>query len=120
MKPFRLLVCGGRDFNDVDKVSIAILAILDDHALGRPDVVIVHGAARGADEIGGRIGRTLLGGDEPYPADWVGNGRAAGHVRNELMASTRPDYALVFPGGRGTEDMANRLLRHRIPFRFVP
>jgi len=46
------------------------------------------------------------------PADWKRHGRAAGPIRNQAMLDTHhPDWALEFPGGRGTADMRRRCLR---------
>lgn len=50
---------------------------------------------------------------ERYPADWS-LGKSAGPARNEEMAATRPDLAMAFPGGRGTDDMFSCCLKHDI------
>jgi hypothetical protein len=40
-----------------------------------------------------------------FHADWTAYGRSAGPIRNRQMASYA-DAVALFPGGRGTNDMA--------------
>jgi hypothetical protein len=43
-------------------------------------------------------------------AKWHKQGNAAGPIRNQKMIDNgKPDYAVMFPGGRGTADMKRRL-----------
>lgn len=82
--------------------------------------ILVHGAAPGADNIGGYVGQTLGFTIRPYPADWTTYGKGAGTIRNQKMLdmehlSDEPiDLALCFhddPGlGKGSADMHRRLL----------
>lgn len=48
--------------------------------------------------------------ERPYPADWDTHGEAAGPIRNQEMIDLEPEIerCLVFPGHRGTTDMARR------------
>lgn len=104
----RLLVCGGRDFTD----RAGLFARLDQFVEedGRPDVVI-HGGARGADRLAGEWAREHGIKELVFYAEWRRWGNAAGPIRNSMMISFgRPTHALVFPGGRGTADMAHKLL----------
>ena len=40
----------------------------------------------------------------------------AGHFRNQQMIDEgKPDAAIIFPGGSGTADMANRIKKAGIP-----
>ena len=94
----KLLVCGGRDYQDFAAVYREIERL-------KPDVVI-HGAARGADSLAGiaaqRMGITVW----PFPADWKMHGKSAGPIRNrKMLKEGMPDKVLAFPGGRGTADM---------------
>lgn len=45
--PFLLLVCGGRDYADRDRVFEVLDAVASKH----PNITILHGAASGADAI---------------------------------------------------------------------
>lgn len=135
----RLLVCGSRTWADGHRI-LAELRALDPS-------VIMHGGARGADEIVGGIGRTYGHTVEPYPADWPRDGKAAGPIRNaRMLADGKPDRGLAFgllwretdargfaghalfvaligPGktwkATGTGDMVRRMLRAGLPVRWV-
>lgn len=51
-----------------------------------------------------------------FYANWHLDGKAAGPIRNARMLSEgRPDIGVEFPGGKGTRDMRNRLIRAGIP-----
>lgn len=117
----RVLVCGGRDFDDVDLVY----AELDRaHAID-PISHLICGAAKGADAI------ALMWADErgvtplPFPADWfdlshpdavirtMRDGRKydakAGPRRNQKMLDeAKPDRVIAFEGDSGTADMVRR------------
>lgn len=43
-----------------------------------------------------------------YRADWDKHQKRAGPIRNQTMVDAGPDYAVVFPGGRGTKDCHDR------------
>ena len=94
----RVLVCGGRDYDDEPTIREALGSV-------PPGAVIVHGDARGADRLSGRVARDIGLEVEAHPADWRAHGRAAGPIRNREMADTDIDIVLAFPGGRGTADM---------------
>lgn len=99
----RVLVCGGRDFKDFDRVVV----VLDN--LDPPATLIIHGGAPGADQCAGawaeRRGIPTL----RFPAEWEKYGRRAGPRRNQRMLDEgKPDLVVAFPGGRGTADMLAR------------
>ena len=101
----RVLVCGGRDFNDQDLVLRVLNSL---HGL-RKIHVLIEGGARGADRLAYlwafQQGVTSV----RYPADWKTYGRAAGHIRNSVMLTEgRPDLVVAFPGGKGTADMVGK------------
>jgi YspA, cpYpsA-related SLOG family len=94
----RVLVCGGRDYADYN-------AVLQQVRLLGSQVVVVHGAARGADTLAGMAAKELGLAVEVHPARWAEFGKAAGHIRNQEMLDSGVDLVLAFPGGRGTENM---------------
>jgi hypothetical protein len=101
----RLLVCGGRAFVDRDAAFIAIDRVRAERGIA----LVIHGAARGADTLGGEWGEARGVPVLVFPADWEGLGRAAGPIRNQRMLDEgRPDLVLALPGGRGTADMVLR------------
>lgn len=99
----RVLVCGGRDFQDYALVKTTLDRI---HRL-RTITHLIHGAARGADSLGEKWGSAQIGVVvESYPADWLREGKSAGFKRNErMLAKGRPDVVVAFPGGVGTAHM---------------
>jgi hypothetical protein len=100
----RVIVCGGRDFDDRARVFEALDAI---HA-ARPITRVVHGAARGADALAGEWADAHDIAVEAAPADWKRYGRGAGPKRNQEMADAGADLCVAFPGGTGTADMCRR------------
>jgi hypothetical protein len=104
----RILVCGGRDYDDRARVFQA----LDLLAATRGMSMLIHGGARGADSLAGewaaarRIPETVY---PVHPMDWKTLGPRAGPLRNQYMLDdSKPDAVVAFPGGRGTADMIAR------------
>ena len=97
----RLLVCGGRDYADRQRVILELNA-------ERPDVVIT-GGAQGADSLASNIALSAGIPTIIMPAPWVRYGKSAGPVRNGWMLKhASPTHVLAFPGGAGTADMVSR------------
>ena len=97
----RTIVAGGREFKPsalwLARVALAL------HKLGT--TVVISGTCRGADLFGEAIADLVGLPIERFPADWKGQGRAAGHVRNAEMAQ-QADSLVLLPGGPGTASMA--------------
>lgn len=96
----RVLVCGGRNYENWRTAHRTLSEL-------RPSVII-QGGARGADSLAAKWadinGVPLV----TYPALWK-QGKKAGVMRNAFMlADSRPDLVVAFPGGRGTADMVGR------------
>ncbi len=103
MKPERVIVWGGRDFDDEPLVRAVLTHLIEQCGDGWP--VIVHGDSRGADRLAARVARELGCDTEAHPADWGRHGRSAGWVRNSRMAQAGAVLCVAFPGGRGTASM---------------
>lgn len=108
----KVLVFGGRRYRNVTLLN-AVLSTL--HA-ERPFTRVIHGGATGADTLGGlwagRYGVPV----DVYHAQWTKHGKGAGHRRNQRMLDEgQPDFAVGFPGGRGTANMTDKLKRAGIP-----
>jgi len=97
----RIIVCGGRHFND----DVMLSWVLTYVHVRRYIIEVIHGAASGADSLAGQWARQNLATVTPVPADWRTHGRAAGPLRNREMLKLNPDGVVAFPGGRGTADM---------------
>ena len=126
----RVIVSGGRNFNDRDFIFKIITDL--DQSIG-PFSCIIHGAASGVDTEGmlwaqmmADSGRPIT--HAPFVADWNNTSHPdaiikynkaskpydalAGFRRNQRMLDdARPDALISFPGGKGTKDMLERALK---------
>lgn len=109
----RLLVCGGRNYNDAETISMALHAV---RALRGSITALIHGDARGVDTIAGQWARENGVPEIPFPADWIAHGNSAGPIRNQKMIDEgRPHSVVAFPGGAGTADMVRRARAAKLP-----
>lgn len=86
----KILVCGDRFWSNREVIR---------ERLGRfkgQDILIIHGAARGADTIGGAVGVALGFEVMAIPAEWDKFGKSAGPIRNLKMLDMKPDLVLAF------------------------
>jgi len=117
---FKVIVAGGREFNDY-----SLLCQTCDRMLSQKQrthsIVIVSGTARGADTLGERYAQERGYSIEQYPADWEHAGKAAGLIRNAQMASVA-DALIAFWDGqsRGTAHMIELARKHELQVRVVP
>lgn len=111
----RVIVCGSRDWIDRELIAYVIAEHGAEHG---DSLVIVHGAARGADRIADEEALVLGIATEAHPADWKRHGKAAGHIRNEEMAKLGAVKVEAFWDGksRGTWNMIEAAKRHSIPW----
>ncbi|URQ03738.1 hypothetical protein PVA23_361 [Vibrio phage PVA23] len=103
----RILVCGGRKYNNRKLVYAALDKIYNSSYIGR--LTIIEGGALGADRLAqdwanqAHIDVELI----TCEADWDKHGVSAGYRRNTDMANLKPDLCLAFKGGRGTQNMVD-------------
>ena len=114
----RILVCGSRNFNDYELLK----GILNDYRITE----IIHGNAKGADNLGGQYGREVLQLAEErirsFPAEWGVHGKSAGPIRNRRMLEEgRPDMVIAFrgPNSRGTQNMIDQATKAGVPVRII-
>lgn len=124
----RILVCGGRNFNQ-GEFLFRVLDHYQQQAAGF--AVLIHGAATGADTLADRWARTRGVRVEPYPAAWddlttppvnrryrrdgMPYNAAAGGIRNaKMLVEGKPDVVICFPDGKGTTDMWRRAREARV------
>lgn len=63
--------------------------------------VLIDGDARGADRLAGEWARARGIENLKFVADWAGQGRAAGPIRNErMLREGKPDLVIVFRAER--------------------
>lgn len=100
----RVLVTGGRDFNDRGLLKEALDRLHRQHTFS----ALIHGDAKGADRLAGEWAVSNGIKVDARPANWSRYGRAAGILRNSQMLDEQPDLVIAFPGGKGTDDMARK------------
>ena len=106
----RLLVCGGRDYRNRERVFSTLDGFRDRLS------ALCSGGAPGADTLAWDWGWSRGFHCERYFADWKAHGRAAGPIRNQRMLDEfRPTHVVAFSGGRGTADMIRRAEAAGIP-----
>jgi len=98
----RVLVTGSRDW----AARTTVWNALHSELVQFPDgIIVVHGAARGADDIADRWawGMRQAGwpvSAEAHPANWDRFGKRAGVVRNQEMVKLGADVCHAFPLGK--------------------
>ena len=106
----KLIIAGGRDY----KMDLADYMRLEAiHLQFGPITEIVSGGAPVADAEGELWAELSNIPVKKFPAEWKTHGRAAGPIRNELMAQYA-DAVALFPGGKGTASMHAAAKRARI------
>lgn len=102
----KVLVCGGRDFDDALTLGAWLGGI---HKNNGPITLLIEGGARGADVMARKFAEWQGIPVRTFPADWDKHGKAAGPIRNKQMLDEgKPDLVVAFPGGRGTENMVKQ------------
>ncbi len=108
----RILVCGGRDFDDRDFLREVLDELAREHVID----VVIHGDAVGADRMAGEWARLSGIRELAFPADWEKYRQAAGPIRNQqMLVEAAPDLVVAFPGGRGTANMIRQARAAGVP-----
>lgn len=97
----KVLICGGRDFNDVEYLNAVLTQIHKKKFI----TTLIHGAAKGADTLAALWGHSQIINVIAIPAEWDQYGKSAGYIRNVQMADLKPDLVIAFSGGKGTAMM---------------
>lgn len=89
MKELRIIVAGGRDFDDFPLLMnkcIEIIATVSKEDNTIDKIRIVSGGARGADKLGEKYAQIAHYDVSRFPAAWDIYGKSAGYRRNAEMA----------------------------------
>lgn len=116
--PILVVITGSRDWGE----SPAIWGDLDDIKDAGRMWGVVHGAARGADQVASNWAQFNDVREFRFPAQWEKHGKAAGPIRNGEMVNFAIDYARAqslvvlvlaypLPESRGTYDMIRKCQR---------
>lgn len=103
----RVLVCGGRTYNDQERAFKELDAIRSRIRILRDDIeLVIEGGASGADRLARYWALARGIPCMTIHACWDAYGKKAGHKRNEWMLRFgAPNLVLAFPGGAGTNNM---------------
>lgn len=109
----KLIIAGGRDFNDYDLLK----SELDKYLYGiTEDVEIVSGMANGADSLGIRYAKEKGYPVKEFYAKWGTLGKRAGYVRNGEMADYATHCVCFWDGiSKGTGHMIDLAEKKGIP-----
>ena len=112
----KVVVAGGREFEDFDLLERKLNNILKDC----DKVEIVSGKAKGADTLGERYAKKYGHSIKAFPADWKTHGNAAGPIRNKQMAEYG-DAVVCFWDGKstGTRSMINLAKDYGLQLRII-
>lgn len=112
---FRVIIAGGRDFDDYEKLAQAMdfyLSKIED------EIVVLCGMCEGADALGYKYAKERVYNVKFYPADWARHGRAAGPLRNEKMAQNADALVAFWDGkSRGTKNMIEFAKQYKLLIR---
>lgn len=124
-------VTGDRNYTDEEKVDEVLKGCLTEFG----KIVIIHGDARGLDNLAKKWAIENNVKEVGYRVDWKDFSPPfkivrspygyeynvlAGFKRNQKMIDEAGiELLLVFPGGKGTKDMTKRAKKADIPIRFV-
>ena len=111
MSKFKIIVAGGRSFNNYDLLEQKLDYYLSSKINEGYDIVIISGTAKGADSLGEKYAINKGYEIERFPANWDKYGKSAGYRRNVDMANAA-DACIVFwdgtsPGSKHMIDIAN-------------
>ncbi|WP_303982932.1 DUF2493 domain-containing protein [Niallia circulans] len=119
MRKLRVIVAGGRDFNDYVLLKTNLDYVLRNRQVD--EVVIVSGKARGADSLGELYAKERGLEVSAYPADWDTYGKSAGYIRNKQMAETSHALMAFWDGkSRGTKHMIDLAKEKGLRVQVVP
>lgn len=103
----KCIIAGGRDYIPTPNEKEFVIEILQHYHVTE----IVSGNSGASDLFGERLAEELELKLKLFPAEWKKYGPKAGPLRNRQMAAYT-DYAILFPGGAGTESMRKEMKIH--------
>lgn len=121
MRPYRILVTGSRNWNDLNRLEQALHEHINElMRTGEADrFVIVHGdCPSGADRMAAELAaRTPHVTAEAHPADWGKHGKSSGFVRNQEMVNLGADilFAFIKDDSRGATHTLNLAIEAGMP-----
>ena len=120
VQEFKLIVAGGRDFNDYALLSKTLNELANDEYADKA-VSIVSGMARGADALAHRFAMENGVAVYEFPTDWFKHGKSADYQRNKEMVLFA-DGLLAFWDGKSkdTKHMIDTARQFHLPTIVMP
>lgn len=113
---FRVIIAGGRDFNDYETLKTRMDYLLQN----KDNVAVICGEARGADSLGKRYAKERNYEVRSYPADWDAHGKRAGFIRNVEMAKNADALVAFWDGqSHGTKHMIDTAKEYELQIRVI-
>lgn len=118
MHASRVIVAGGRDFEDYGYLSATLDGLFGDTELfrDRAEIKIVSGMAKGADTLAIRYADERKMTKILFPANWRLHPRRAGFLRNEDMLTVATHLIAFWDGNsHGTQHVIEEARKKGIP-----
>lgn len=108
----RVLVCGGRDYQDWHAVADTLHRLHERSPIG----LVIHGCDPGAATLAVRWALSAGVPTSGFDTDFQSHGPAAERLRNErIVVESKPDLVVAFPGGEGTANLVRRAVAAGVP-----
>lgn len=123
MKELRVIIAGGRDFDDFSLLVSKCRDIIfkESESINADKIRIISGTATGADRLGEQYANFANYEVTRFPANWDTYGKSAGYRRNAEMAKFASEEGnkgilIAFWDGksRGTKNMIDLAKRYRL------
>ena len=112
----KIIIAGGREFNDYDLLK----SKCDEILRLQTDIEIVSGKARGADKLGEDYAKEKGYKIKEFPADWEKYKKGAGYIRNKKMAEYSEGLIAFWDGkSKGTKSMIDLAKQHGLKVRVI-
>lgn len=124
---FRVLVCGGRHFNNYSVLESVLDSVLEVRDIEYANAEIVSGHCDGADKLGELFAKNHDIPVKIFEPNWQAFGRAAGPIRNRQMIDYISEFpkesivvAFISKNSKGTYNTIQLARTHNIPVITVP
>lgn len=116
----KIVICGTRDCPDAGAVIFQAW-IKSRYETSSADITILHGASGNVDLAAKLLATKFKYSVKEFPAQWKAHGKAAGPIRNGLMAVECDTVLAIWDGhSRGTLDMIMQATRRGKPVYIFP
>lgn len=107
----RIAFSGGTECQDTAR----IWAVLDKALARYPDMVLMHGNAKGADKVASLWADNRKVTQIAFEPDWKKDGKACVFKRNDRMLEAQPAHLIAFDGTGITANIVDKAKKLRIP-----